>query len=172
MYQDDSKIVKLGKKYNYLFDRNNSSELINNIETELKTLKLGKINRFEENIKYKNNKIYLMKSLVDKNKFVPNLCLSSQGFSEICKNNIIRYNKKIKNIISRNEKIKDINKRMYYDSKKSKSLKEFDLKDIRKYHKITELVFLNQRKKELMNKKIGEMKFGQNIKNLDFNPTK
>ena len=48
---------------------------------------------------------------------------------------------------------------MYYDSKKSKSLKEFDLTDVRKYHKITELVVLNQRKKELMNKKIGEMKY-------------
>ena len=172
LYQDDSKIIKLGKKYSYLFDKNNSSQLINSIENELKTLKLGKINKFERNNKYNDNEIYLMKSFEDKNKFVPNLCLSSQGFSEKCKNNIIRYNNKLKNIISRNEKIKDINKRMYYDSKKSKSLKEFDLTDVRKYHKITELVVLNQRKKELMNKKIGEMKYEKNIKNMDFNPKK
>ena len=50
--------------------------------------------------------------------------------------------------------------------------KEFDLTDVRKYHKITELVVLNQRKKELMNKKIGEMKYEKNIKNMDFNPKK
>ena len=131
-------------------------------------MKLGKINKFERNNKYHDNEIYLMKSFEDKNKFVPNLCLSSQGFSEKCKNNIIRYNNKLKNIISKNEKIKDINKRMYYDSKKSKSLKEFDLTDVRKYHKITELVVLNQRKKELMNKKIGEMKYEKKYKKYGF----
>ena len=55
---------------------------------------------------------------------------------------------------------------MYYDSKKNKNLKEFDLSDVRKYHKITELVVLNKRKKELLNKKLGDMNFASLEKNL------
>ena len=127
---------------------------------------MGKISKFEENNKVNDNEIYLMKSFEDNNKFVPNLCLSSQGFSEKYKNNIIKYNNKLKNKISKNEKIRDINRRMYYDSKKNKNLKEFDLSDVRKYHKITELVVLNKRKKELLNKKLGDMNFASLEKNL------
>ena len=165
-FKDDSRLVKLGKKFSYLFDKENPSKLISSLENELKTLKMGKISKFEENNKVNDNEIYLMKSFEDNNKFVPNLCLSSQGFSEKYKNNIIKYNNKLKNKISKNEKIRDINRRMYYDSKKNKNLKEFDLSDVRKYHKITELVVLNKRKKELLNKKLGDMNFASLEKNL------
>ena len=166
LYLDDSRIVKLGIQYSYLFDKNHPNHLIDSIENELKTLKLGKINKFEKNNRYNGNEINLMKSFEDKNKLVPNLCLSSYGFSERYRNKILRYNKKLKNIISKNEKIRDINKRMYYDSKKNKNLKEFDLTDVRKYHKITELVVLNHKKKELLNKQVGEMNYGKDLKDL------
>ena len=163
-YRDDTRIIKLYKKYGYLVDKNNLNKIVNNLEGELKKIKSDKINRLEENNKFNDNKIYLMKSYEDNNKFVPNLCLSSKGFSERYKNNINKFNNKIKNIISKNEKIKNINKRMYYDSKQNENLKNFDLNDVRKNHKITELVVLNLGKQELLKQKIGKMNYGENIK--------
>ena len=150
LYKDDSRIVQLGKKYSYLLDNN---KLVSKLENELKTIKMDKINKLENQNKFNDNKI-----------FVPNLCLSSYGFSEIYKNNIIKYNKKLNNIMKRNEKIKCINRRMYYDSKKNKNLKALELSDIRKYHKITELAVLSKRKQEMINKKIQEINY-DNFKN-------
>ena len=105
-----------------------------------------------------------MKKYEDNNKFVPNLCLCSHGFSERYKNNINKFNNKIKGIISKAEKIKNINKRMYYDSKINKKLKEFDLNDIKKSHKITELVVLSRGKQELLNRKLGKIDSEKNTK--------
>ena len=158
LYQNDSRIVQLDKKFRYLLDKN---KLVSNLENELKSIKIDKINKLENHNKFNDNKIYLMKSLEDNNKFVPNLCLSSIDFSERYKNNIKKYNNKLNIIMKRNEKIKDINRRMYYDSKKNKNLKGLQLSDVRKYHKITELAVLNKRKKELINKKIEEFNYAK-----------
>ena len=163
-YQNDLRIINLGNKFGYLEDKKDLNIIINNLENELKKIKTDKINKLEENNKFNDNKIYLIKSFEDNNKFVPNLCLSSKGFSEIYKNNINKFNNKIKSIWAKNEKIKKINRRMYYDSKQNKNLKEFDLSDIRKYHKITELVVLNRGKQKLLNRKIRNLKFEENIK--------
>ena len=165
VYQNDSRINRLGKKYGYLSDKNNLNLILDNLEDELKKIKTDKINRIEENNKFNDNKTYLMKKFEDKNKFVPNLCLSSKGFSERYKINIDKFNNKIKNIISKNEKIKNINKRMYYNSKQTKNLREFDLSDIRKYHKITELVVLNRGRQEMLKRKIKSFDFNENNKN-------
>ena len=67
--------------------------------------------------------------------------------------------------MSKNEKIKSINKRMYYESKQTKKLREFDLSDIRKYHKITELVVLNRGRQEMLKRKIKSFDFNENNKN-------
>ena len=165
VYQNDSRINRLGKKYGYLSDKNNLNLILDNLEDELKKIKTDKINRIEENNKFNDNKTYLLKTYEDKNKFVPNLCLSSKGFSERYKNNIDKFNNKIKNIMSKNEKIKSINKRMYYESKQTKKLREFDLSDIRKYHKITELVVLNRGRQEMLKRKIKSFDFNENNKN-------
>ncbi len=165
VYQNDSRINRLGKKYGYLSDKNNLNLILDNLEDELKKIKTDKINRIEENNKFNDNKTYLLKTYEDKNKFVPNLCLSSKGFSERYKNNIDKFNNKIKNIMSKNEKIKSINKRMYYESKQTKKLREFDLSDIRKYHKITELVVLNRGRQEMLKRKIKSFDYIENNKN-------
>ena len=165
VYQNDSRINRLVKKYGYLSDKNNLNLILDNLEDELKKIKTDKINRIEENNKFNDNKTYLLKTYEDKNKFVPNLCLSSKGFSERYKNNIDKFNNKIKNIMSKNEKIKSINKRMYYESKQTKKLREFDLSDIRKYHKITELVVLNRGRQEMLKRKIKSFDFNENNKN-------
>ena len=162
--QNDLRIIRLIKRFDNLENKKNLNVIVNNLDNELKKIKSDKINKFAESNKYDENKIYLMKSYEDHNKFVPNLCLSSKGFSERYKNNIDRFNNKIKSIMSKNERIKSINKRMYYDNKQNKSLKEFDLSDIRKYHKITELVFLNRGKKELLKREIKNLKYQDNIK--------
>ena len=164
VYQNDSRINRLGKKYGYLSDKNNLNLILDNLEDELKKIKTDKINRIEENNKFNDNKTYLLKKFEDKNKFVPNLCLSSKGFSERYKINIDKFNNKIKNIISKNEKIKNINKRMYYNSKQTKNLREFDLSDIRKYHKITELVVLNRGRQEMLKRKIKNIDYIENNK--------
>ena len=161
LYQNDSRIVQLGKKYSYLLDEN---KLVSNLKNELNSIKIDKINKLENQNKFNDNKIYLMKSLEDNNKYVPNLCLSSNDFSKRYKNNIKKYNNKLNIIMKRNEKIKDINRRMYYDSKKNKNLKGLELSDVINYHKITELVVLNKRKQELINKKVEEFNY-DNFKN-------
>ena len=94
------------------------------------------------------------------------MCLTSRYFSQKYKNNIKKYNDKVQSIISKNEKIKNINKRMYYDNKKNKSLKEFDLADIRKFHKITELVVLNRERKKLMDENIKKINIVNKIGNI------
>ena len=165
-FQDDSRIMNLLKKYSYLHDKNNLTKIIDKLESELKQLKTNKINKLEDNNKFNDHKVYLMKSFEDNNKFVPNLCLTSRYFSQKYKNNIKKYNDKVQSIISKNEKIKNINKRMYYDNKKNKSLKEFDLADIRKFHKITELVVLNRERKKLMDENIKKINIVNKIGNI------
>ena len=164
LYKDDSRIIKLSKKFSYLCDKKNLNIIVNNLENELKKIKTDKINKLEGQNKLNDKTIYLMKKYEDNNKFVPNLCLCSQGFSERYKNNINKFNNKIKGIISKAEKIKNINKRMYYDSKINKKLKEFDLNDIKKSHKITELVVLSRGKQELLNRKLGKIDSEKNTK--------
>lgn len=156
-HKNDVRISNIGKKVEYLSSTKNINEIIINIENDLNNLRIEKINQIEENNKFNDSKTYLMKSAEDNNKFVPNLCLLSKGFSERYKNNINKYNKKIRNIIQKNTHIKNINKRMYYDTKENKNLKQLELSDIRKFRKITELAVLNRGKQKLLKQNIGKI---------------
>ena len=159
-HNNDVRISNIGKKVEYLSSTKNINEIIINIENDLNNLRIEKINQIEENNKFNDSKTYLMKSAEDNNKFVPNLCLLSKGFSERYKNNINKYNKKIRNIIQKNTHIKNIinvNKRMYYDTKENKNLKQLELSDIRKFRKITELAVLNRGKQKLLKQNIGKI---------------
>ena len=90
-----------------------------------------------------------MKTLDDKNKFLPNLCLSAKGFSEKYKAHIKKYNVKIKNIFKKQERIKNINNRMYYNNITKKNMKDYDLNDIRKNLKLTEFIVMKRGKQKL-----------------------
>ena len=148
---------------------NNSKKGINNLKKSSSAPNLN-LATFQDdsrimNLLKKYSYLHDKNNLIN-NKFVPNLCLTSRYFSQKYKNNIKKYNDKVQSIISKNEKIKNINKRMYYDNKKNKSLKEFDLADIRKFHKITELVVLNRERKKLMDENIKKINIVNKIGNI------
>ena len=137
------------EKNNFNIKDNNLKILVKNLEDELNQIKIEKINKFEKNNKFiiKNN--YSMKTLDDKNKFLPNLCLSAKGFSEKYKAHIKKYNVKIKNIFKKQELIKNINNRMYYNNITKKNMKDYDLNDIRKNLKLTEFIVMKRGKQKL-----------------------
>ena len=91
-----------------------------------------------------------MVNIVDKNKYVPNLCLVSKGFKEKCKENVDKVNKKIIETKSKEEKLKEINKRLYYDNIKGYNLDEFDRNDIQRTLKLTEFVVMERAKKKYL----------------------
>ena len=163
-HQNEERLNKYFRRTGFFSDKNNLNIIVDNLEKELKKIKLDKINKLDENNKYKEKHMLLIKSLEDNNKYIPNLCLSSEGFSERYKYKITKFNNKIQNIILKNEYIKRINKRMYYDSKKNKTLKEFNLADIKKNKKLTELVFLNRGRQELLNRQIRKIDIAENLK--------
>jgi hypothetical protein len=148
------------EKNNFTLEKHNLKILIKNLEDELIQIKNEKNNKLEENNKliFKNN--YSFKNLKDKNKFVPNLCLSTKGFSEKYKHNINKYNNKIRNILSKNEKIKNINNRTYYNYIRNNNIKHLDLSDINKNLRLTEYIVMKRGKEKL---------FKQNFKDAFLN---
>ena len=92
--------------------------------------------------------------LLDKNKYVPNLCLISQGFKEKCKATVDKKNQKILKTINRQEHLKQINNRLYYDNFRKKNLIEFDRNDIQRKLKLTEFVVMQRAKKKLFIQKV------------------
>ena len=136
---------------NYDSFRNKTlTALINDLEFELRQIKIDKMNRLD---KYNNliatRKLQTIK-LEDKNKFVPNLCLISRGFKEKCKEVIDKKNKKIIKNMNKQEHLKQINNRLYYDNIRKNNMMEFDRNDIQRKLKLTELVVMERAKKRLL----------------------
>ena len=123
----------------------NLNEMISSLEEEFKQLNNEKvsINGKNNNLIYKENPIN--KQIEDKNKLVPNLCLSYKGFSKLNMNKINKNNKKINNIKTKEEKIKEINDRLYYNFKQN-SNNSFDIEKIKRRHKLTEYIILERAK--------------------------
>ena len=119
--------------------------MISSLEEEFKQLNNEKvsINGKNNNLIYKENPIN--KQIEDKNKLVPNLCLSYKGFSKLNMNKINKNNKKINNIKTKEEKIKEINDRLYYNFKQN-SNNSFDIEKIKRRHKLTEYIILERAK--------------------------
>ena len=137
-------------KIRFKLSKNNLKVLVKHLEDELNKLKEDKINKLDVNNLFVIKNSFSMKSLDDKNKLVPNLCLSAKGFSERYKSNINKHNNKLKNIISKQQQIKNINNRMYYNNIKKKNIKDFNLYNIRKNLKLTEFVAIKRFKKKLL----------------------
>ena len=124
--------------------------LIKDLESELRQIKIDKMNKLD---KYNNlidtKKLETIK-LSDNNKYVPNLCLVSQGFREKCKAVVDKKNRKIIKNINKQEHLKKINNRLYYDNIRKNNLLEFDRNDIQRKLKLTEFVVMERAKKILL----------------------
>ena len=151
-----NKIIIDEKRINRYFNSSNTNiknktlpTLIKDLETELRQMKLEKLEKLENYHNSKSNQME-MQHIVDKNKYVPNLCLVSKGFKEKCKENVDKVNKKIIETKSKEEKLKEINKRLYYDNIKGYNLDEFDRNDIQRTLKLTEFVVMERAKKKYL----------------------
>ena len=91
-----------------------------------------------------------MVKLIDSNKYVPNLCLVSQGFKEKYRENVDKKNRKIIKTKNMHEKLKEINNRLYYDIIRKHNLAQFDRVDIQRKLKLTEFVVMQRAKKKYL----------------------
>ena len=140
------------KRYmNYENFRNKAlPTLIKDLEYELRQIKIDKMNKLDiYNNLIDTRKVQTIK-LIDKNKYVPNLCLISNGFKEKYKAVIDKKNRKIIKNMNRQEHLKQINNRLYYDNIRKNNLIEFDRNDIQKKLKLTEFVVMERAKKILL----------------------
>ena len=129
------------------YEQNHKSlnEMILSLEAEFKQLNNEKQSINEKTNNIINNENPINKQIEDKNKLVPNLCLSYKGFSKLNMNKINQNNKMLKNIKNKKEKIKEINDRLYYNFIQN-SNDSFDIEKIKRRHKLTEYIILKRAK--------------------------
>ena len=129
------------------YEQNHKSlnEMILSLEAEFKQLNNEKQSINEKTNNILNNENPINKQIEDKNKLVPNLCLSYKGFSKLNMNKINQNNKMLKNIKNKKEKIKEINDRLYYNFIQN-SNDSFDIEKIKRRHKLTEYIILKRAK--------------------------
>ena len=131
----------------YCADEKHMLELVNELEKSLQQIKA------EGNIRI--NKLNSLKSpqkfeIIDKNKFVPNLCLVNDGLKEQYKYIINKENRKLRNSYNRQLHIKHINERMYYDNVRKKNSAQSNYTDeIRRKLKLTEFIIVQRTKRKL-----------------------
>jgi hypothetical protein len=123
--------------------------LIQDLESELRQIRLEKMSKLNKYNNLLSKKMDMVK-IVDKNKYIPNLCLISRGFKEKCKENIDKINRKIIRTKNKQEKLKEINNRLYYDIIRRHNLAEFDRVDIQRKLKLTEFVVMERAKKKYL----------------------
>ena len=125
------------------------SVLIQDLESEIKQIILKKSDKLEE---YNNSFIKKQEIIknIDKNKYIPNLCLLSQGFKEKCQINIDKKNKKIIKYINKQNYLKKINNRLFYNTIKKNKSEIFDRDEIQKNSKLTEYIVMERAKKYLL----------------------
>ena len=159
---DEKKINRFFNPNNNIFRNKTLPTLIKDLESEIRQVKFEKLEKLENYHNLLSKKVETI-NLVDKNKYVPNLCLVSKGFKEKYKENINKINKKIIATKHKEEKLKEINKRLYYDIIKRDNLEEFDRNDIQRTLKLTEFVVLERAKKKYLFENI---KNNTNYKNI------
>ena len=145
----------ISKKYNTLIlnskvNMNKSLPvLIKDLESDIKHILLKKSDKLKE---YNNSFIKKQEIIknIDKNKYIPNLCLVSQGFKEKCQINIDKKNKKILNYINKQEHLKNINNRLFYNIINKNKSEIFDRDEIQKNSKLTEFIVMERAKKYLL----------------------
>jgi len=123
--------------------------LIQDLESELRQIRLEKMAKLDKYNNLLSKKMDMVK-IIDKNKFIPNLCLVSRGFKEKYKENIDKINRKIIKTKNKQEKLKEINNRLYYDIIRRHNLAEFDRVDIQRKLKLTEFVVMERAKKKYL----------------------
>lgn len=123
--------------------------LIKDLESEIKQVIKKKSDKLE---KYYNSFIKKQEIIknIDKNKYIPNLCLLSQGFKEKCQINIDKKNKKIIKYINKQNHLKKINNRLFYNIIKKNKSEIFDRDEIQKNSKLTEYIVMERAKKYLL----------------------
>ena len=123
--------------------------LIKDLESEIKQVIKKKSDKLE---KYNNSFIKKQEIIknIDKNKYIPNLCLLSQGFKEKCQINIDKKNKKIIKYINKQNHLKKINNRLFYNIIKKNKSEIFDRDEIQKNSKLTEYIVMERAKKYLL----------------------
>ena len=87
---------------------------------------------------------------IDKNKYIPNLCLLNQEFREKCQINIDKKNKKIVKYKNKQEQLKQINNRLFYNIVNKNKINNIDREEIQKNSKLTEFIFMERAKKYLL----------------------
>ena len=128
--------------------------LIKDLEHELRKIKNDKMAKLEKYNELLNNKKIQTIKLCDTNKYVPNLCLVSNGFREKYLLAIDKKNRKIIKNINKQEHLKKINNRMYYDKLRKNNIAEFDRNDIQRKLKLTEYIVMERAKKKLLYQKV------------------
>ena len=149
----------------YFSDEKHMLELVNELEKSLEQIKA------EGNIKI--NKLNSLKSpqkfeIVDKNKYVPNLCLLNDGLKEQYKYIIEKENKKLRKSYNRQLHIKHINERMYYDNVRKRNNVQSYTDEIRRKLKLTEFIIVQRTKRKLFYQK-GNNFLDDKIKNKNKN---
>ena len=132
------------------FMRKELSTLIKDLECELRQIhseKMAKLNEYNNH--YLKQKIEI-KKMVDKNKYIPNLCLITKGFKEKCKENIDKINRIIIKKKDKQEKLKEINNRLYYNIIMKNNKAEFDRNEIKRKSKLTEFIVMEKAKKKFL----------------------
>ena len=132
------------------FMRKELSTLIKDLECELRQIhseKMAKLNEYNNH--YLKQKIEI-KKMVDKNKYIPNLCLITKGFKEKCKENIDKINRIIIKKKDKEEKLKEINNRLYYNIIMKNNKAEFDRNEIKRKSKLTEFIVMEKAKKKFL----------------------
>ena len=124
--------------------------LIKDLEYELKQIKIDRKNKLDKYNNLLNSRKIETIKLLDKNKYVPNLCLISQGFKEKCKALVDKKNKKIIKNIQKQEHIKNINNRLYYNKFRNNNAMEYDINDIQRKLKLTEFIVMERAKKQMI----------------------
>ena len=131
------------------FMRKGLSTLIKDLESELRQIHYDKLAKLEEYNNSLDQKMEILK-ITDKNKYIPNLCLISNGFKEKYKENIDKINKNILKKKNKQEKLKEINNRLYYNIIRKHNKVEFDRNDIKRSAKLTEFVVMEKAKKKFL----------------------
>ena len=123
--------------------------LIKELENELKQISSERSNKLKE-----YNDLFIKKEdiiqNIDKNKYIPNLCLLNQEFREKCQINIDKKNKKIVKYQNKQEQLKQINNRLFYNIINKNKINNFDREEIQKNSKLTEFIIMERAKKYLL----------------------
>ena len=140
---------KYYEQANKQYKQKELNELIQGLEEEFKSIQREKMEKIEKNNNIWNPQVVHdpKEDIIDKNKFIPNLCLSSQVVNSRLMNKVEKNKQQLLNRLNKQKRIKEINQRMYYSS----ILKDncVDIEEIKRRKKLTEFIILERAKKQI-----------------------